>query len=1018
MELPKLAVTNVRSLLPHIKAFMEDIIDNNIDVSIVCEVWEKAVYPELYKSLEYYLEMKGLEFVSCGARKNKTRGGGAGIVVNTAKFSVRKLDILIPGYLEAVWTIIRPKIVTSRTTYREHIVVAFYSPPSKGKNQALLDHLITTAHSLLTKYPKAGLIIGGDRNSLDITPLITALPRTLQIVTKPTHNGKILDIIVTNLHQFYANPYILPPVMPDNFRTHKQSDHAYAVATPLAVSTSKVTREYTIRTVRPTPETARRGFGLWLLSESWESVYAATTPTLKVHQMRVILNEKVNQYFPVKTFKTSSQDLPYITAELKKLDRHKRREYAKHGASNKFKNMKVVFDEKLKAEARRYIVKNVTEAKTTNPAKANMILKKLATAPGDVTESQTFTLLDHLEMNLSDNDQRTNILKYFSAVSQEFSPLQRVQLPDEIQCEMKKHVNRLHLPKIDRMTMWAALKGSKKTKSEVPEEMPASLRAEFLEWLAEPASAILNSIIETREWPKQWKVEFGTPIPKESLPIKSEEQLRVISITAKLSMVCEQFLIKWLWEHLRKHMDRDQFGGLPGNSIAHYLIEVTNFILYNQDLITPVPTIMLLVDYSKGFNRINHNLILKDLFNMGVPGWLLEITASYLEGRTLRIRYKGETSEEACLPGGLGQGTLMGLWLFLVKMNGIGKAHPGTPLGDVITDPLSKRTLITEGKAKWIDDLTIVKAVQTKEVLEKVNEEELVRPLPYHARTEHRLKKHMNPMQVDLNDIFDHARENDMKVNIKKTKTMVFNQCKNADFEPTLSTIEGTQIDYVTETKLLGTILSEDLKTKSNTEYIVAKAYRRMWLLRRLSSLGCPQLELVNVYIQQIRSILELAVPYWGPRITQLEETHIERVQRTALRIIWGQQYLSYSEACIKSNIKTLKERRAELITKFAIKTSKNPKFASWFKKFPPKSINTRIPDLKLKPVPARTVRFSNSAIPTFTTLINNHHLDHVRNKCEVCGCTFTTSSNLKKHMLYTHTNKHRSMPGFSNRIF
>ena len=73
MELPKLAVTNVRSLLPHIKAFMEDIIDINIDVFIVCEVWEKAVYPELYKSLEYYLEMKGLEFVSCGASKNKTR---------------------------------------------------------------------------------------------------------------------------------------------------------------------------------------------------------------------------------------------------------------------------------------------------------------------------------------------------------------------------------------------------------------------------------------------------------------------------------------------------------------------------------------------------------------------------------------------------------------------------------------------------------------------------------------------------------------------------------------------------------------------------------------------------------------------------------------------------------------------------------------------------------------------------------------------------------------------------------
>ena len=54
------------------------------------------------------------------------------------------------------------------------------------------------------------------------------------------------------------------------------------------------------------------------------------------------------------------------------------------------------FDSKLKAEATRYIKKNVTEAKSTNPAKAHMILKRLAEAPGDKNKQKTITLLQHL----------------------------------------------------------------------------------------------------------------------------------------------------------------------------------------------------------------------------------------------------------------------------------------------------------------------------------------------------------------------------------------------------------------------------------------------------------------------------------------------------------------------------------------------------------------------------------------------------------------------------------------------
>ena len=79
--------------------------------------------------------------------------------------------------------------------------------------------------------------------------------------------------------------------------------------------------------------------------------------------MRIPINEKVNEYFPVKIYKISNQDLPYITQELKKLERHKRREHKRHGKTAKFNILKEEFERKLKIEATRYIHKTFQRQK-------------------------------------------------------------------------------------------------------------------------------------------------------------------------------------------------------------------------------------------------------------------------------------------------------------------------------------------------------------------------------------------------------------------------------------------------------------------------------------------------------------------------------------------------------------------------------------------------------------------------------------------------------------------------------
>ena len=64
---------------------------------------------------------------------------------------------------------------------------------------------------------------------------------------------------------------------------------------------------------------------------------------------------------------------------------------------------------------------------------------------------------------------------------------------------------------------------------------------------------------------------------------ESEDDLRPISLTAFFSKVLEQFIVMWLLDVIGEKLDFRQYGGTKGNSVAHYLIELINFILYNQD---------------------------------------------------------------------------------------------------------------------------------------------------------------------------------------------------------------------------------------------------------------------------------------------------------------------------------------------------------------------------------------------------------------------------------------------------
>ena len=120
---------------------------------------------------------------------------------------------------------------------------------------------------------------------------------------------------------------------------------------------------------------------------------------------------------------------------------------------------------------------------------------------------------------------------------------------------------------------------------------------------------------------------------------------------------------------------------------------------------------------------------------------------------------------------------------------------------------------------------------------------------------------------------------------------MLFNRAKKYDFIPELSLSQEARLEVVESMKLVGYQICSDLSTKKNTKYIVGRAWKRMWIIRRLKALGAGEADLLNVLRCQVLSVLQFAVPAWTTMITKEESRRIESVQKTGLYLIYGSRF-------------------------------------------------------------------------------------------------------------------------------
>ncbi|KXJ23350.1 hypothetical protein AC249_AIPGENE5190 [Exaiptasia diaphana] len=91
------------------------------------------------------------------------------------------------------------------------LIAIIYRPDDTKDPKVLEQHIVDSADNYLAKHPDAGLIIMGDFNRM-CTKSISRKLGIKQIVKFPTRGDATLDLILTNIQDYYKEPVQLPPL--------------------------------------------------------------------------------------------------------------------------------------------------------------------------------------------------------------------------------------------------------------------------------------------------------------------------------------------------------------------------------------------------------------------------------------------------------------------------------------------------------------------------------------------------------------------------------------------------------------------------------------------------------------------------------------------------------------------------------------------------------------------------------------------------------------------------------------
>ena len=338
------------------------------------------------------------------------------------------------------------------------------------------------------------------------------------------------------------------------------------------------------------------------------------------------------------------------------------------------------------------------------------------------------------------------------------------------------------------------------------------------------------------------------------------------------------------------------------------------------------------IDFEKAFDSVWHKGLFHKLHNNGIIGKSLNLIFDLYNKTQCAIKVNDRITPFFNYTKGVRQGCPLSPFLFNIYVNDLIDTINKNSTVDVYLNACNKINALM-----YADDLVLIS--QTKEGLQR---------------------------QIDSVNIY--CKKNKLSINIKKTKSMVFNR-GNKLIKSNFN-IEGTPIENVKTFTYLGfTISAKNCQFQSTIDDLNIKANRAIFALKsKIKFSQLPPKLAIKIFNSQIVPILLYGSEVWGPymdyNFNTWDTTKIERVHTQFLKRILGCN-IQTSNNMIRADtgsrplitrlikrfimyVKTVQQRTSSLCydaLSFEMKNSENPNFIKFSEKF-----NLNIEDMVSNP--------------------------------------------------------------------
>lgn len=358
---------------------------------------------------------------------------------------------------------------------------------------------------------------------------------------------------------------------------------------------------------------------------------------------------------------------------------------------------------------------------------------------------------------------------------------------------------------------------------------------------------ILNCCIQESYFPKDWKLANVVPLPKINNPSELGH-LRSISILPTLSKLLEKVMQLQILSYVTTNniIPFKQSGFRAGYSCTTALTDVIDDIVRAQD--ENEATLLIMIDYTKAFDMINHQLLLSILKYIGFGEAAFSLVSSFLTDRYQRVICDGNCSDILLVTAGVPQGSILGPLLYSIyTFNFINSLKH------------CKYHL-------YADDTQIYKSFSPNQV-ETVN----------------------TLLNSDLESLLKTSIDHSLQVNPSKSVAMLFcsENIRGQLMQLITPKLGNNYICFKNSYKNLGLIVDIKLKFKEHITLCMGRAFSMLKLIythrhslsQNTKSLLCESL---------ILSHFNFADSVYSPFLDSYDVKRIQKIQNCCIRLIFG----------------------------------------------------------------------------------------------------------------------------------